>query len=116
MPDAVKGGLFVGTAVAIGILVGLLAPSLVGAERQTAKRPRAHTPPPPSMPAVIGKPLDEAEAALRSRGIDYVTDAPDLVEMLVPAVLEVCESEPAPGKSVRGSARLRAELKGTCNI
>ena len=114
MPDAVKGGLFVGTAVAIGILVGLLAPSLVGAERQTGERSRAHTPP-PSMPSVIGKPLDEAEAALTRRGIAYVTDAPDLVEMLVPAALEVCDSEPGPGKGVRGSARLRAELVGTCN-
>ena len=104
-----------GTAVAFGILVGLLAPSLVGAEKQAAKGQRAHAPPLPAMPSVIGKPLDEAQAALSRRGIPYVTDAPDIVEMLVPDILEVCESEPSPGKSVRGSARLRAELIGTCN-
>jgi hypothetical protein len=114
MSDAVKGGLFVGAAVTTGILVGLLVPSLVGAERDTAKRARTH-PALPAMPSVIGQPLDEAQRKLRRRGIDYVTDAPDIVEIVVPDILEVCESDPAPGAPVRGGARLRAKIAGTCD-
>ena len=115
MPDAVKGGLFVGAAVATGILVGLLVPSLVGAERGT-KGPRAHGAPLPQMPSVVGRPLDEAQSELSGRRITYVTDAPDIVEVVVPNILEVCESEPAPGKSIRGSARLHVAFAGTCDI
>jgi hypothetical protein len=115
MPDAVKGGLFVGAAVATGILVGLLVPSLVGAERAT-KGPRADKSLLPKMPSVVGQPLDEAQRELRGRGITYVTDAPDIVEVVVPDILEVCESEPAPGKSIRGSARLHVALARTCHI
>ena len=114
MPDAVKGGLFVGAAVATGILVGLFVPSLVGAERD--KGPGAHKSLLPQMPSVVGQPLDEAKRELRGRGITYVTDAPDIAEVVVPAILEVCESEPAPGKSIRGSARLHVALAGTCDI
>jgi hypothetical protein len=116
MPDAVKGGLFVGAAVAAGILAGLLVPRLVVAE--DAQRPqRAHAAPSlPTMPSVVGRPLDEADLALRRRGIDYVTNAPDVVERVVPMVLEVCETEPAEGAAVRGSARVRAALVGTCAI
>jgi hypothetical protein len=36
--------------------------------------------------------------------------------VVVPDILEVCESEPLPGRSVRGSARLHVGLAGTCNI
>jgi hypothetical protein len=115
MPDAVKGGLFVGAAVAAGILAGLLVPRLVVAE--DAKSPqRAQAPPLPTMPSVVGRPLDEADLALRRRGIDYVTDAPQFVERVVPMVLEVCESEPAEGAAVRGDARLHAAIVGTCGI
>ena len=104
-----------GAAVAAGILVGLLVPALVGAERDT-KGPRAHGPPLPQMPSVVGQSLDEAQSELRGRRITYVTDAPDIVEVVVPSILEVCESEPAPGKRIRGSARLHVALAGTCDI
>jgi hypothetical protein len=116
MPDAVKGGLFVGAAVVTGLLVGLLAPSLVGAERETAKEGRAAKPLPPMMPSVVGQSLDEAEGALRARGIAYATDAPDLVETVVPGILEVCESVPGAGRRVRGSAQLHVALARTCDI
>jgi hypothetical protein len=116
MPGAVKGGLFVGAAVAVGILAGLLVPSLVVAERDAAEGQSASTESAPVMPIVIGRPLDEAEDELRQRGIPYVTDAPDLVEIVVPTALEVCETKPHPGKRVQGTARLRAALAGTCDI
>jgi PASTA domain len=116
MPHAVKGGLFVGAAVATGILVGLFVPSLVGTKRETAKGPRAHESLLPTMPSVLGQPLDEAQEELRSRGITYVTDAPDIVEEVLPEILEVCESEPGPGRSIRGSARLHVAPARTCNI
>jgi hypothetical protein len=116
MPDSVKGGLFVGAAVATGIVAGLILAPLFGAEREAADRPRARESLLPIMPGVIGQRLDDAERQLRRRGITYVTDAPDIVEVVVPDILEVCESEPGPGRSVRGSARLRAALTGTCDI
>ena len=113
--DAVKGGLFVGAAVLTGLLVGLFVPSLVGPERDTAKRPRPHASL-PTMPSVIDQPLDEAQSELHSRGIHYVTDVPHIVEVAAPGILDVCDSEPAPGKSVRGSARLHVSIAGTCHI
>jgi hypothetical protein len=117
MPDAVKGGLFVGAAVATGLLVGLLVPSLVGTERERAKeRAGAHGSLQPRMPSVVGQPLDDVRGELSRRGIAYVTDAPDIVEDTVPEILEVCRSEPGPGRPVRGSARLRTAIAGTCNI
>ena len=116
MHGPLKGGLFVGTAVAVGLIAGLILPSLVTAERETTKRPRAGTPSLPTMPSLIGLPLDEAEDELRRRGISYTTDAPDLVEIVVPTVLEVCETEPAPGEKVREGARVSASLAGTCSI
>jgi hypothetical protein len=116
MPDTIKGGLFVGAAVATGILIGFFITSAVGTERETAKRPRAQKSPLPTMPNVIGRPLDEAQGELRRRGIPYVADAPRIVEVVVPDVLEVCGSEPGPGRGVRGSARLRTALAGTCDI
>jgi hypothetical protein len=116
MRDAVKGGVFVGAAVATGILAGLFVPPLLGSERETAKKPRAHASLLPTMPSVIGEPLDDAKSELRRRRIRYVTDAPDIVEVVAPGILEVCESEPAAGSSVRGSARLHAALAGTCDI
>ena len=116
MRGPVKGGLFVGAAVAVGLCAGLLLPSLVIAERETGGGSRAGTKPPPAMPSVIGRPLDDAEDELRRRGILYVTDAPALVEMVAPTVLEVCETAPGPGEKVRDTARLRAALAGTCDI
>jgi PASTA domain len=115
MPDAVKGGLFVGAAVATGLLVGLIAPTLVGPEREAAKRSRSHASL-PAMPRVIDQPLDEAQSQLRRRGISYVTDAPHIVEVAAPEILDVCDSEPAPGRSVRGSARLHVAFAGTCHL
>ena len=115
MPASTKGGLFVGAAVAVGILAGLTVPALVGAEGGTAKKSRAHAAL-PTMPSVIGQPLDQAKGELRRRRIAYVTDAPSMVEAVAPGILEVCDSEPAPGGHVRGSARLRAALAGTCGI
>jgi len=116
MPDVVKGGLFVGAAVTTGILFGLLLPQLVGAERDHAKGPQAHAPPAPTMPDVVGESLDQARSELGRRGIAYTTDVPGIVERTVPEILDVCASEPAPGKHVRGSARLHAALAGTCGI
>jgi hypothetical protein len=116
MPDVVKGGLFVGAAVVTGVLVGLLVPTLVGGERETAKGSRAQKVVLPTMPSVVGEPLDEARTELKGRGIAYETDAPQIVETVVPDILEVCESDPAPGKSVRGSARLHVALARTCGI
>jgi hypothetical protein len=115
--EAVKGGLFVAAAVATGLLAGLFVPSLVGAERETASRPR--TPALPTMPGIIGRRFDEAQDELRRREIPYVTDAPDIVavaEVVAPAALEVCDTEPSPGKSVRGRAHLHAAFAGTCGI
>jgi PASTA domain len=118
MPDAVKGGLFVGAAVAAGILVGLFVPSLVVADRESSKErgPRAHKPVLPTMPSVAGQPLEDAEGELRRRGIAYETDAPEIVEVVVPGILEVCDSEPGAGSSIRGSARLHVAVAGTCGI
>jgi hypothetical protein len=116
MSDAVKGGLFVGVAVVTGVLVGLLAPTLVGSERETARGTLAQKAQLPTMPSVVGEPLDQARTELRGRGIAYETDAPQIVETVVPDILEVCESDPAPGGSVRGSARLHVALARTCGI
>ena len=115
MPSAVKGGLFVGAAVAAGMLAGLLVPSMVVAEREP--RANANRPPEqalPTMPSLVGRPLDEAEDELRRRDISYSTDGPQLVEVLVPTVLEVCETEPVAGAQVRSEARLRTAVAGTC--
>jgi hypothetical protein len=117
--DAVKGGLFVAAAVATGLLAGLFVPSLVGAERETASRPRAPAPALPTMPGIIGRRFDEAQDELRRRGIPYVTVAPDIVavaEVVAPATLEVCDTEPGPGRSVRDRAHLHAAFAGTCGI
>jgi hypothetical protein len=116
MPDALKGGLFVGAAVITGVLVGLLLPTLVGPERETARGSRAEKVVLPTMPSVVGERLDQAQSELQGRGISYETNAPTFVEEVVPDILEVCESEPAPGRSVRGSARLHVALARTCGI
>jgi hypothetical protein len=116
MPSAVKGGVFVGAAVAVGILAGLLVPSLVVAERDKAARPHTRVQVLPTMPSLVGRTLNQARDELDSRGIPYSTDAPRVVEVLVPTVLEVCETEPAAGEKVRGEVRLRAALAGTCSI
>ena len=116
MSDAVKGGLFVGAAVATGILVGLLVRWVVGGEPNARKAARVQNPVRPPMPRGVGRPLDEADGELRRRGIAYEADAPDIVEVVASGMLEVCESEPAAGSSIRGSARLHVAVTGTCNI
>jgi hypothetical protein len=45
-----------------------------------------------------------------------MTDAPRIVETTVPGILEVCESEPAPQRGIRGRAQLHVSLAGTCGI
>ena len=115
MPDSLKGGLFVGAAVAVGLLVAFLLPPLV-VGRETAKDPKADRPPPPAMPNVVGRPLDEAEAELARRGIRYETDGGDIFGIVLPSVWEVCETRPGRGERVRGTAHLRAALPSTCNI
>jgi hypothetical protein len=59
---------------------------------------------------------DSSEGELSRRGIAYETDAPDIVEAVVPGILAVCESEPGPGSSMRGGARLLVAVSGTCDI
>ena len=115
MPDSLKGGLFVGAAVAVGILVAFLVPPLV-VGRETANEPKTDAPPLPSMPNMIGRPLDEAEEELARRGIAYVTDGGDIFGIVVPSIWEVCETEPGGGEKVRGTAHLRAALPSTCDI
>ena len=115
MRDSLKGGLFVGAAVAVGFLVAfLVGPLVVG--RETANEPKADAPPLPSMPNMIGRPLDEAEEELARRGIAYVTDGGDIFGIVVPSIWEVCETEPGGGEKVRGTAHLRAALPSTCDI
>jgi hypothetical protein len=115
MPDSLKGGLFVGAAVAVGLLVAFLVPPLVvGSE--TANQPKTDAPPPPAMPNVIGRPLDEAEEELARRGIAYVTDRGEIFGVVVPSIWEVCETEPGGGEKVRGTAHLHAALPSTCDI
>ena len=115
MSDPVKGGLFVGAAVAVGLLFAFVVPPLV-AGRETAKEHKADRPALPSMPDVVGRPLDEAEQELGRRRIAYVTDGGDILGIVVPSVWEVCETEPGGGEKVRGTAHLRAALPGTCSI
>ena len=115
MSDSLKGGLFVGAAVVVGLLVAFLVPQMV-AGRGTAKGQQAQAPPAPVMPNVVGRPLDEAERELRRREIAYVTDEGDVLGVVVPSVWEICETEPRPGARVRQSARLRAALPGTCDF
>jgi hypothetical protein len=115
--SAVKGGLFVAAAVVTGMVVGLVLPSLVVAERETGSSAHPQRKASlPTMPSLIGRTLDEAEDELGRRQISYSTDAPHLVEVLVPTVLEVCETEPPAGAKVRGNARVRAAVAGTCSI
>jgi hypothetical protein len=115
MSGPVKGGLFVGAAVAIGLLFAFLVPSLV-VGRETARESQADAPPLPTMPTVVGLPLDEAEEELGRRRIAYVTDGADIFGIVVPSVWEVCETDPGGGEKVRDTAHLRAALPGTCSI
>lgn len=114
MSDSLKGGLFVGAAVAVGLIVAFVVPSMVAGE--AAKEQRAQAPPPPVMPNVVGRPLDEAERELRTRRITFVTDEDDVLGVVVPSVWEVCETQPNAGSRVRRGARLRAALPGTCDL
>jgi hypothetical protein len=116
VPDFAKGGLFVGAAVVTGIVAGLLAAPFVNADREPAKKRRAHASLTPTMPSVSGERLDEADRELRRRRISYETDAPGIVETVLPEVLEVCDSDPPPGASIRGGARLHVAVAGTCGI
>ena len=115
MPDFLKGCLFVGAAVVVGILAGLIVPSLVvddsGGGETTASRDRV--PPPPTMPDVVGKSLDVAEQRLERRDISHEAVGRDIFGY-VPPMFEVCETNPAPGEPVRGTAVLQVELPGLC--
>ena len=115
MPDSLKGGLFVGAAVAVGFLFAFLVPPLV-VGRKAANEPKTDAPPLPAMPNVIGRPLDEAEEELRRRGIAYVTDGGEIFGIAVPSIWEVCETVPGGGEKVRHTAHLRAALPSTCDI
>jgi hypothetical protein len=116
MSDSVKGGLFVGAAVAVGLLAAFLVPPLV-VGRETGRPAGTGPPPRPAMPDVVGRPLDEAEAVLVRRGIAYATDGGDILGIAVPAaIMEVCETVPRAGEQVRGTARVRAALPSTCAI
>jgi hypothetical protein len=115
MSGSVKGGLFVGAAVVVGLLAGFLVPPLVvGREPDNGRKTNAQTL--PSMPNIIGRPLDEAEEELARHGIAYVTDGGDIFGIVVPSVWEVCETEPGRGEKVRGTAHVRAALPSTCGI
>jgi hypothetical protein len=108
-----KGGLFVGAAVAVGLLAAFLVPQLV-VGRGTAKATKADAL--PAMPNLVGRPLDEAEAELGRRRIAYVTDGGDILGIVMPAIWEVCETRPRAGEKVRGTAHLRAALPSACGI
>jgi hypothetical protein len=115
MSGFVKGGLFVGAAVAVGLLVGFLVPPLVvGREHDNGGKANAQTL--PAMPNIIGHPLDQAENELARNGITYVTDGGDIFGIVVPSVWEVCETVPGTGEKVRGTAHVRAALPSTCGI
>ena len=114
MSGPLKGGLFVGAAVAVGMLAGFLLPPLVvGSE---GRSDRAGKPPRPAMPNLVGRSLDEAENVLGRRGIAYVTDGEEIFGVSVPSIMEVCETAPGAGEPVRGTVRVRAALSNTCAI
>jgi hypothetical protein len=115
MSASLKGGLFVGAAVAVGLLAAFLVPPIV-VGHGTGKGSNADARPLPVMPHLAGRPLDEAEQELGRRGIPYVTDGEDIFGLVVPSVWEVCETEPDGGQTVRRSARVRAALPGACGI
>jgi hypothetical protein len=115
MSASLKGGLFVGAAVAVGLLAAFLVPPVV-VGRETGKASKANARPLPVMPHLTGLPLEEAEAELGRRRIAHVTDGGDIFGVVVPSVWEVCETVPRGGQKVRSSARLRAALPGTCAI
>ena len=114
MSGPLKGGLFVGAAVAVGLLAGFLLPEMVVGRDHAANR--AGKPAGPAMPDVVGRPLDEAEDVLDRRGIAYVTDGEDIFGISVPSIMEVCETVPGAGEPIRGTVRVRAALSNTCAI
>jgi hypothetical protein len=115
MPDVFKGGLFVGSAVVVGILAGLLIPQMVVADRDSKDRgERRPKPALPTMPAVIGDSVSDAEAALERRRIAHETDADGILGVVIPEIWEVCDSDPLPGAKVSGTVHLTAALPGTC--
>ena len=115
MSSPVKGGLFVGAAVAVGLLTAFILPPLVVGSGSSATA-GTEKPPRPAMPDVVGRPLDEAQEALGRRGISYVTDGEDILGISVPSIMEVCETVPGAGEQVRGTVRVRAALSQTCAI
>ena len=114
MSGPLKGGLFVGAAVAVGLLAAFLLPALVVGDEGGAAG--ADKPTRPAMPDVVGRPLDEAEDVLGRRGIAYRTDGEDIFGISVPAIMEVCETVPGAGEPIRGTVRVRAALSRTCAI
>jgi len=114
MSGSLKGGLFVGAAVTVGLLVAFLLPPLV-VGTETAKRPKSKSTL-PAMPDVVGRPLDEAEDELGRRGIAYVTDGEEVFGVVIPSLWEVCETVPGGGAKVHGTARVHAAPPSTCGI
>ena len=116
MPDFAKGCLFVGAAVAVGMLAGFVVPMFVdpGTKRTATIASREPVrPSQPVMPDLTGEKLDDAEQILDRRGIDHETVG-GVLGLVVPSVFEVCETEPAPGRQVHGTAYLYVELPGSC--
>ena len=106
-----------GVAVVVGMLAGFLVPPLVdpGPERAATIASRKPVPPPkPAMPDVTGLKLQDAEQLLDQRGIDHDTEG-SVLGVVVPSVFEVCETEPAPGQEVQGTAYLHVDLPGLCS-
>ena len=115
MPDFAKGCLFVGAAVVVGMLAGLAVPLFVdpGTDRAATIASRKPVAPRPVMPDLVGQKLDVAQETLDRRGMDHETVG-GVLGVVVPSVFEVCETEPAPGQQVHGTAYLHVELPGLC--
>jgi hypothetical protein len=114
MSASLKGGLFVGAAVAVGLLAAFLVPPLV-VGREAAKGPRTKATL-PVMPDVVGQPLDEAEQELGRRRIAYVTDGGEVFGIVIPSIWQVCETVPGGGAKVHGTAHVRAAPPSICGI
>jgi hypothetical protein len=120
--EYVKGGLFVGAAVAVGAIAGLVLVSIAPADQRgrsktladrSAGVPRAPSAG-PRMPQLVGRRLDQAEDELDRRGIVYEQDGAGTVGRFVPVIWEVCDTAPGAGETVAGTVKLYVELPGQC--